>query len=399
MALFTYVAYNTSGVEQKGRIDAVDMDTARARLEKQQLLVADLKEASGGLNANVFGEAGLNVADVEFFTAELSLLLTSGLRVDKGLEILLHNVEKPALRDLLQDVLQELKQGHKLSDSLAKFSVFSSLYIGLVQIAEETGELAATFQRLADELHYQMELREKIKQALVYPGVILTVCIAAIVFIFNFVVPNLTTLFRDAENLPGYTVALLNVSEFFLAYQWWLLIGVIGGGFALWYYREHETVKRLGSWCRERLPVVKGANILVERIRFNAALNVMLNSGVAIDRSMKLAAKTLRTESLQAEVARAAERVNRGESLAECLSESRLYPPYFAALLSIGEESGELARVFGEIADRSRRTFYSWVTRFTSLLEPALILFMGAVVGSIVVIMMLSISAVTDMPL
>lgn len=399
MALFTYVAYNTSGVEQKGRIDAVDMDTARARLETQQLLVADIKEASSGLNANIFGERGLTVADVEFFTAEMSLLLTSGLRVDKGLEILLHNVEKPALREMLQNVLQQLKQGHKLSDSLAAFPVFSSLYVGLVQIAEETGELAATFQRLADELHYQMELREKIKQALVYPAVILTVCIAAIVFIFNFVVPNLTSLFQDQENLPGYTVALLAVSDFFTNYQLWLALGLVFGGFALWHYRDQPWVQTLGTWCRERLPVVSGANLLVERIRFNAALHVMLSAGVAIDRSMKLAAKTLRTESLRAEVSRAAERVNRGESLAECLGESRLYPPYFAALLSIGEESGELARVFGEIADRSRRTFYSWVTRFTSLLEPALILFMGAVVGTIVVIMMLSISAVTDMPI
>ncbi|RUO74564.1 type II secretion system F family protein [Pseudidiomarina sediminum] len=397
MAWFTYVAYNPSGVEQKGRIDAVDLETARARLEKQQLLIADLKEASTGLNANVFGDAGLNLSDVEFFTAELSLLLTSGLRVDKGLEILLHNVEKPALRELLKDVLQELKQGHKLSDSLAKFPVFSSLYIGLVQIAEETGELESTFQRLAEELHYQMELREKIKQALVYPAVILTVCIAAIVFIFNFVVPNLTTLFQDQENLPGYTVALLAVSDFFTDYQLWLGLGIVVGAIALWKYRDQPAIQRLGSWCREHLPVVAGANLLVERIRFNAALHIMLNSGVAIDRSMKLASKTLRTTSLQAEVARAAERMNRGESLAECLGESRLYPPYFAALLSIGEESGELARVFGEIADRSRRTFYSWVTRFTSLLEPALILFMGAVVGSVVVVMMLSISAVTDM--
>lgn len=399
MAWFTYVAYNPSGVEQKGRIDAVDLETARARLEKQQLLIADLKEASSGLNANVFGDAALNLNDVEFFTAELSLLLTSGLRVDKGLEILLHNVEKPALRELLKDVLQELKQGHKLSESLAKFPVFSSLYIGLVQIAEETGELESTFQRLAEELHYQMELREKIKQALVYPAVILTVCIAAIVFIFNFVVPNLTTLFEDQENLPGYTVALLAVSDFFTNYQLWLALGAVVGTVAIWKYRDQPAMQRLGSWCREHMPVVSGANLLVERIRFNAALNIMLNSGVAIDRSMKLASKTLRTASLQTEVARAAERMNRGESLAECLGESRLYPPYFAALLSIGEESGELARVFGEIADRSRRTFYSWVTRFTSLLEPALILFMGAVVGSIVVIMMLSISAVTDMPL
>ncbi|RUO56272.1 type II secretion system F family protein [Pseudidiomarina homiensis] len=399
MAQFKYTAYNASGVQQQGTVEAVDEAAAKAKLSAQQLLVSSLKPQQKDIGAALFGDRQLNLKDVEFFTSELALLLKSGLKVDKGLEILLQNVEKPALRQFLRDVLQKLKQGEKLSSSLQPYAVFSSLYVGLVQIAEETGELAATFERLSDELKYQLDLSDKIKQALVYPAVILTVCIAAIVFIFNFVVPNLTTLFQDQQGLPGYTVALLAVSDFFIQYQLWLVAAIAGGGLVLWRWRTHPTVAQFRSWLRERMPVVSGANLLVERIRFNAALNVMLSSGVAIDRSIKLAQKTLRTVSLQQEVARAAEQINRGNSLAESLSETRLYPQYYAALLKIGEESGELARVFGEIADRSRRTFYNWVTRFTSLLEPALILFMGAVVGSVVVIMMLSISAVTDMPI
>ncbi|MFC0445727.1 type II secretion system F family protein [Pseudidiomarina halophila] len=399
MAQFQFTAYNASGVRQEGTIEASDLAGAKAKLQEQQLLIASIKAKQTDVGTALFGERQLNLKDVEFFTSELALLLNSGLKVDKGLEILLQNVEKPALRQFLRTVLQELKQGHKLSDALRPYSVFSSLYVGLVQIAEETGELATTFDRLSAELNYQLDLNDKIKQALVYPAVILTVCIGAILFIFNFVVPNLSTLFRDQEGLPGYTVALLAVSEFFINYQLWMLIAIIVSAFVLWRWREHPQVSALRSWLRERMPVVANANLLVERIRFNAALNVMLSSGVAIDRSLKLAQKTLRSTALQQELARAAEKINRGESLALSLSETRLYPQYYAALLKIGEESGELARVFGEIADRSRRTFYGWVTRFTSLLEPILILFMGAVVGSVVVIMMLSISAVTDMPI
>lgn len=396
MPQFKYTAYNATGVQQQGTIEAANQQAAQQQLQAQQLLVAEIKPQQQDAMTTLFGERSLNLKDVEFFTSELALLLNSGLKVDKGLEILLNNVEKPALRDMIRRVLGELKQGHKLSEALSHFKVFNSLYLGLVQIAEETGELANIFTKLSDELKYQLDLGDKVKQALVYPGVIMTVCILAIVFIFNFVVPNLAKIFQDQEGLPGYTVALLAVSDFFINYQLYVLLGLIVIGIIAWRGQEHPSVIRVRTYCRERLPVISGANLLVERIRFNSALHIMLDSGVAIDRSLKLAQKTLRTLSLREEVARATENINRGQGLAASLGETRLYPQFYAALLTIGEESGELSRVFGEIAERSRRTFYSWVTRFTSLLEPAMILFMGAVVGSIVVIMMLSISAVTD---
>jgi general secretion pathway protein F len=308
-------------------------------------------------------------------------------------------VEKPALQNLLDSVYQDVKQGLTLSSSLAKFSVFDALYIGLLRIAEETGELATTFERLAFELKYQLELANKVKQALIYPSVILAVCVLALVFIFNFVVPNLTSLFSAQDDLPLYTVALLNVSQFMQDFQLYLLVLLLGAGFLLYQQRNSAWVERLVDTMRDRLPVVSSANLLVERIRFNAALATMLSSGVAIDRALKLAQGTLRSKSLRHEVGVACESVQRGEGLAQSMSETRIYPPYYASLLSIGEESGKLERVFTEIADRSRTDFYNWVTRFTTLLEPILILVMGTIVGTVVVIMMLSISAITSVDL
>lgn len=399
MARFKYVAYNSSGVKLQGVVEAASEQLARQQLQTDGLLVAELRVEVKPAGQALFVASNLSLADVEFFTAELALLLKSGLRIDKGLSILKQNVQKPLLRDFISLVLNKLKQGEPLSAILATNPAFNNLYVGLVKIAEETGELESVFQRLADELKYQIELQDKIKQALVYPSVILTVCLLALLFIFNFVVPNLTSLFHEGQDLPGYTIALMAVSRFIVNYQQWLFLGAVAAGLAMWHFRQSQLVRDLQTFMRERLPVVASANLLVERIRFNAALSVMLSSGVAIDKALKLAINTLRTASLQQELRVATEHVNRGKGLAASLSETRLYPPYFAALLAIGEESGELEKVFQEIAERSRKAFYSWVTRFTTLLEPLLILVMGAIVGAIVVVMMMSISAVTDMSL
>lgn len=397
MARYKYIAYNNSGVRLESVVHADSEREAKAQIEQDGLMLVELTaEKSEGISLSLPGGDKLTTNDVEFFTAEMSLLLRAGLKVDRGLGILRKNVQKPALRELIDTVLKDIKQGIPLSDALAAFKAFDPLYIGLVKIAEETGELAKTFERLAAELKYQLELSGKVKQALVYPGVILTVCILALVFIFNFVVPNLTSLFSEEQNLPLYTRGLLSLSEFMQNYQIYIAVLLVGGGYLLYTSRDKLWVQQLSSFFRERFPVVSGANLLVERIRFNAALATMLSAGVAIDRALKLATGTLRTASLRHEVSVSIENVRRGEGLAKSLSETRLYPPYFAALLSIGEESGELEQVFNEIADRSRSQFYDWVTKFTNLLEPILILVMGAIVGSVVVIMMLSISAVTD---
>lgn len=399
MAKFKYTAYNNAGVKQQGVIDAATEQEARVQLSQQNLMIAELQSQNTDNQMTLFQSQHLAVEDVEFFTSELALLLKSGLKIDRGLQILKQNVQKPALSDFLTQLLVKLKKGETLSSALENVSAFGPLYVGLVKIAEETGELQAVFDRLSAELKYQLELNSKIKQALVYPAVILTVCVLAILFIFNFVVPNLTTLFQGRDDLPSYTRGLLAVSSFMQSYQWFVIGGFFTATYLGWSQRHTATMQNLMTTLREKMPVFSAANLLVERIRFNSALATMLAAGVVIDRALRLAQNTLRTHSLQHEVKLAIEQIKRGEGLSKSLSETRLYPPYFASLLAIGEESGALGRVFEEIADRCRQQFYSWVTRFTTLLEPLLIMVMGAIVGSVVVIMMLSISAVTDMSL
>lgn len=400
MPRFDFIAYNQSGVRQSGARMSDSAEELKKNLEDSGLHVVSVKETASDDSLNhLFQSSKLTLADIEFFTSEIALLLNSGLRIERGLKILQQNVEKQKLRDLISSILSDLKQGKALSESLSEFAVFDNLYISLVKIAEETGELKATFNRLAEELKFRTALRGKIQQALVYPGVILTVCILAIVFIFNFVVPNLNSLFDESQELPLYTEVLLGLSEFFINYQLHMLSAVLVAAVVLWQYRDSPSLKQWLSKINERTPVLKKANLLVERIRFSSATATMLASGVSIDKALTLALGTVKSKSLANELRLAIDAVKKGETLSLRLGETRLFPPYFASLLSIGEESGELEKVFTEISERSRTQFYDWVTKFTNLLEPLLILMMGAIVGSVVVIMMLSISSVTDMEL
>ena len=145
--------------------------------------------------------------------------------------------------------------------------------------------------------------------------------------------------------------------------------------------------------------VLRQATAMVERIRFSSGLAMMLGAGLPVDKALTLAAENIRHGMLRREVSVAVERVKRGEQISTAMRQTRIFPDYFASIIEIGEESGELAKVFSEIAERSRNEFSSWALRLTSLLEPALILVMGLIVGGVVVVMMLSITSVADVGL
>jgi type II secretory pathway component PulF len=346
------------------------------------------------------GAPQVELADLEFLTAELSLLLDSGVRIDKALLILSRGAGRPAVSQLLGVITAELKQGKQLSEALAaQSSIFSPLYVNLVAIGETGGKLPEIFRGLANDLRFQRELRQKIVAAATYPIVVAVVSVLAVLFIFNFVVPNMESLFSGSDNLPWYTSLLLDSSAFMRKWQG-LVFGISAIlGFALWRNRRSAGVMAWWEGLSLSLPVMRDAVIMLDRIRFSAGLSLMLQSGISVDRALLLATQNIQNRELRAEVATAVSRVTKGELLSATLRQTRLFSDYFASLVEVGEESGQLGRVFGEVAERSRDAFARVTLRFTTLLEPLLILVMGLIVGGVVVVMMLSITSVTDVGL
>jgi general secretion pathway protein F len=387
-----------SGIVESDRIDL-----ARDDLRGRGVMVSEL--AAEGAGRDWRETLGLQsdrvrLEDLEFLTSELSLLLDSGVRIDRAIGILQRTGRSGAVGRLLSALSADLKQGRQLSEAAAGHKdVFDPLYVNLIALGEASGQLPEVFRRLADDLRFRRDIRQKVVQAATYPLVVLGVCVLALLFIFNFVVPNLATLFAGASELPWYTAALLGASDFMKQYQWLLAVALAAAGALLWQARKRPSVVEFGERLAIGSPLLREATTTVERIRFASGLGMMLQAGLPVDRALQLATGSIRHGQLRREITIAVEKVRRGEQLSGVLRQTRLFPDFYASLLEVGEESGELAKVFTEIARRSRDAFSSWTQRVMTLLEPMLILLMGLIVGGVVVIMMLSITSVADIGL
>jgi type II secretory pathway component PulF len=403
MPLFRYEGFDQSGGRVSGALDADSNAAAMRELRARGILPSSLAEA--GADKDWRSALGLesdkvSLADLEFLTAELSLLLDSGVRIDRAIGILQRAGKGGAMSRLLNALSADLKSGRQLSEAAAAHpEVFDKLYVNLVALGEAGGRLPEVFRGLAEDLRFQRELRQKVLSAATYPFVVAGVCVLALLFIFNFVVPNLESLFTDATELPWYTAALLGASEFMRDWQWLVGIAIAGAGYLVWRFRKSAAVVDFFDRLLLDTPGLRDALSMVERIRFSSGLGLMLDADLPVDRALTLATGNIRHGTLRREMTAAVEKVKRGEQLSKVLRQTRLFPDYYASLLEVGEEGGELAKVFTEIARRSRDSFSAWALRLTTLLEPLLILIMGLIVGGVVVIMMLSITSVTEVGL
>jgi type II secretory pathway component PulF len=397
MALYRYRAYDDAGAKIEGQLEAHDQITVVAKLKSQGLLAADIFEVKAANQNSLFANRKITLADIEFLTAELSLLLASGVRIDKGLDIIAKTKAKPALAQLIAQLSQSLKKGSSLADSVGEHSdIFEPLYCNLIQLGEASGNLPAVFDELAKDLKFRQDLRRKIISSLTYPIVILLVCLASVFFIFNFIIPQMSSLFTDLEAVPWYTKVMIETSNWMTEYQGWLLLG-IGAAIGLTYYGFKQP--KVQVWWSEtilKLPILKGVVALTERIRFCSSIAMMLKSGLRVDNAIGLAVGNIKNHVLRREIDIAKKKIKQGDGLTVALSQSVLFPDFFVSLLDIGEQSGNLDKVFDEITSRSRQEFETWTQKVTTLIEPLLILFMGTFVGGVVVIMLMSMISVND---
>lgn len=399
MANFIYQAYDAHGARIEGQIEASSFEHAKQELKQQKLLITTLKaEKKIAGNITLFARKKVSLEELEFITSELAILLKNGVKIDKSLSILQRNKPNGAASTLLSELYTAVKRGSMLSDAMAEQpEVFDLLYVNLVKLGEASGDLAHVFVRLSDDLKFRSALKRKIIQSLTYPMVIFSVCILCILFIFNYIVPQMSGLFDGLPELPIYTEILLNVSSWMQNYQWFLFAGIFAAVLALIAAFRNPVTKRRLDEIMLKTPLIKGALLVIERIRFNSALTMMLEAGISIDKALELAAGSVNNRFIRQGLIAAKEHIKKGAGLTESLGRSPIYPDFFLSLLEVGEESGKLAPVFEEIASRSRSEFESWADNMTSILEPLLILSMGVIVGSVVVTMLLSIISVNDL--
>ncbi|XOV79223.1 MAG: type II secretion system F family protein [Aestuariibacter sp.] len=398
MPVFKYRAYDAQGHSLDGEIEQETKDAALTQLREKGLIVAEISAKRGDTMLPFkMGNRSVSLSDLEFLTSELAILLNSGVKVDKGLSIIDKAKSDGAISDVVHEILQNLKSGHTVSDSFnTKHQVFDSLYINLIEIGEKSGQLPEIFKGLARDLKFKRALRAKVMQALTYPFVIFFVCVLCILFVFNFIVPQMASIFSEGDELPIYTQFMIAFSEWLIAYQWWLLGFILVSGAWIYKKKDDSGFRTLMARYSLKIPIVASLIEQVERIRFSSAMALMLQSGLKVDVGIASASDNIKNPLIKNAMKAAYDKIKKGAPVSQSLGMTPLYPSFYVSLLEVGEESGDMATIFSEITERSRIEFESWTEKVTNLLEPVLILVMGGIVGSVVITMLLSVVSVND---
>lgn len=397
MPVYEYKGVTSQGKKVFGVQDGEGLKAVRTKLKKDGIVVLEIREG-GGLRARGSREIRLfsgrvRLGNLANATRQLATLLSSGLPLMDALTVLVEQEETQALKSALSSVRDAVREGASLAEALkANPKAFSQLYINMVSAGEASGTLEITLDRLADFLDEQVRFRGKFAAALAYPAIMTVIGVGVLFFLFSFVLPRVVGMFEDMkQQLPFMTIALLWVVKF-LSTLWWAILIVLGGsGYYLQRYFSTPTGK---AWLDARLlrfPVFGNLIKMIAVSRFTRTLGTLLQSGVPTLMALDIVKSVVGNTVLADAIHMARENVREGESIADPLRRSGLFPPVVIQMVAVGEKSGELEKMLLKISDSFDRTVETRITALMSLLEPIIILVMGLVVGFIVIAIMLPI--------
>ena len=331
--------------------------------------------------------------DIVLFTRQLSSLVESGVNIIKSLNIISGQIANKYLKAILNDIINKIKDGKSLSESLAQYpNLFSNLYTSMIHTGEVGGALEQTLRRLADFLEKQEESKNSIRAALTYPIFVFVVGVLTVIILLGFVIPRLVTMFEDmGQVLPLPTKILIGLSEFLRSY-WWLIIITIGI-FIFLSRRFYRNPQGRIFWDSLKLKIIILGEIFLktEISRLMHTLSLLLSSGMTMIYSLDISTSVIENQVLKLELKKIKGQINEGVSFSQCLKDAKLFPDFVMNIVTVGEETGTLEKSLLRIADNYERDVDHYLKTLTRLLEPIIILVMGLIVGFIVLSMLLPI--------
>jgi MSHA biogenesis protein MshG len=386
MPLFQYKARADSGQMVVGRIDATSPSAAAARLSGSGLLPIDIDLATEQVSpAALLRKAGFgkpNTMDLVLFTRQMYTIARAGLPWLRGLRGLAESTRQPALRDSLQQAVVNLEAGRDLSQSLSdRADVFPEIYISMVRVGEHTGTLETVFQRLADYLQNQQDMRDRVKGALRYPAIVLAVIVAALGVLSVFVSPRVAPWFKQlGDNLPLPTRWILAASSFIQTHALWIGAALVIGVIAF------RVATRAGAgryrWHEWRLRVPIFGKLLLESTlsRTVRTLSLTLAAGLPMIQALELIARGAENDYLSARLLSMKQSLESGEPISRAAKAAGIFPPLLVQMIEVGEETGELTRLLDEVADYYQREVDYTLKNLSALIEPVLMVVVGVMV-------------------
>ena len=388
MSLFNYVGINSSGEKVKGKIEANSLENVVQKLRSENINILDFFEEKKGTN-----KVNISSKELELFTRQLSSLISARIPIVKSLDILTKQTEKKIFREIISSIKKSIKAGNSLADSFANYpKVFSNLFINMVNVGEFSGNLDAMLERLADHIESYNSLVKKVQSAMMYPIGIMCVAGLVLLIIFTFVIPGFQKIFADlGGDLPLPTQLLINLSEFLRSYFLHIFGFIVLMVFGVKKYFTTPKGGIVAEKIKRKIPVMGDLYKKMVLARFTKTLAILIKSGVSILNALEIAGKTSGSFLLERVVKVAKEDVSGGKKLADTLASSGFFPLMAVNMIGVGEEGGDLGGMLEKIAELYNKDVDTLTSGLLSLLEPAIIVFMGIVIGGIVISLFLPI--------
>ena len=405
MGAFEYVAVDASGHERKGVMEGDTPRHVRQQLREGKLLpisVSEVVEQENARNKKPLQfnfQRGLAALDLSLVTRQLATLVKSSLPLEEALLAVSQQTDKPRVRNIMLGVRSKVMEGHTLADSLGEFpNSFPEIYRATIAASEQSGHLDSVLERLADYTENRQELRSRMLGAMLYPVLLMAVCIIIVFFLLVSVVPKVVEVYRTSEaQLPLLTRILIGGSDFMREYGIVVILVAAAAGWLFRRWLRVESNRRRWHEFLLRLPVigkvVRGSNTA----RFARTLSTLTASTVPVLEALRISGEVVTNLPMRAAVADAAVRVREGAPIGRSLGASKLFPPMMIHLISSGESSGELDTMLERTAQHQERELDSVLQALVGLLGPLMILVMGAVVLLIVLAMLMPIFQLNDL--
>jgi type IV pilus assembly protein PilC len=391
MTEWVYTARTVQGETRRDEVEMPSREDVIAHLRQQRLVPVSIREKPQEITFTLGG--GISTKDIVVFTRQFATMINAGLPLVQALDVLARQADSEALRSKLQDVVFQVESGRTLAEALERHEkTFSRLYVSMVDAGEQGGILDSILERLAEFMEKNEALARKVRGAMIYPVAILLFALSVIVVLLAFIIPTFEEMFAQFNQaMPLPTRIVLGLSDFIRSNALWLAAGGGLAGFGFYRWRQTPDGERTTDRFLLQMPVIGDLIQKTAIARFTRTLGTLLGSGVSILHGLEITAATAGNKVIEEAVLESRSSIARGDTVAGPLERTGVFPPMVTQMIHVGEESGELADMLQKIADFYDDEVDTAVENLLKLIEPALIIVLGVIVGGMIVAMYLPI--------
>ncbi|WP_302453723.1 type II secretion system F family protein [Victivallis vadensis] len=416
MPQFIYTAMDGNGKEQKGKIEAASEDAASSALKAKGLFPTSLKPAvaavkkgastrtgkkkGGGMNM-ALGPVVIKRKELTVVTRQLAILLSAGLPLIRSLHTLERQAKNPAVKIVLGKTAETVEGGATFAEALAQHPrSFDKLYLNMVRAGEASGAMEIILDRLASFMEKAARISGKVKSAMIYPCVVLTIALLAVVGLMIFIVPNFQKIFTELlgpnEPLPDITLLVMGISNTLVSH-WYYYVGGVVGVIALYQVIVHIPAGKWGvDWCKYNMPLFGPIISKTAISRFSRTLGTLMSSGVPVLNALSIVKETSGNETVASAIQKVHDAVKEGEGIAKPLSGTKIFPEMVISMVEVGEETGKLPEMLDKIANTYDEEVDNAVSALTSMIEPLMIVLLAVIVGGIVIALFLPLTKIIE---